>query len=358
MKNLFLAFTVLLLAITPVMSQSPQKFNYQAVARSGNGTPLVNKLVKFRFSIVQTTPGGTTVYSETHLVTTNAYGIANTQVGGGTVLSGVFASINWGAGPYYLKVDLDPTGGNNFTAMGSSQLLSVPYALYSANGGQAGPPGPPGPKGDSGVAGAPGAPGAPGPPGPKGDSGVAGLPGPPGPPGPKGDSGTSGILVSGTPIADDLATFDGENWVARNIHIVVNPAGSNQPFSTLQPYLVMNYSICLFGIFPSRNDGDPFIGEVQLFGFNFPPRGYATCDGQLQAISTNTALFSLLGTTYGGNGQTTFALPDLRGRVPIHMGQGPGLSSYTIGEVGGSESTTLTINNLPAHTHTVTVTYE
>jgi len=87
------------------------------------------------------------------------------------------------------------------------------------------------------------------------------------------------------------------------------------------------------------------------FGFNFAPRNWAMCNGQILSIAQNTALFSLLGTTYGGNGQTTFALPDLRGRVGIHFGQGPGLSPYALGQVGGTETTSLTINNLPAHTH-------
>lgn len=96
---------------------------------------------------------------------------------------------------------------------------------------------------------------------------------------------------------------------------------------------------------------NPFIGQIALFGFNFPPRGWALCNGQIMSISQNTALFSLLGTTYGGNGQTTFALPDLRGRVPMHMGQGPGLSQYVIGEVLGAENHTLLTSEMPAHTH-------
>ena len=98
---------------------------------------------------------------------------------------------------------------------------------------------------------------------------------------------------------------------------------------------------------------EPFLGQIIMFGGNFAPRGWALCDGQLLPISQNTALFSLLGTTYGGNGQTTFALPDLRGRVPLHMGQGPGLSPYTLGQVGGTEAVTLLVNNLPQHTHSL-----
>lgn len=97
---------------------------------------------------------------------------------------------------------------------------------------------------------------------------------------------------------------------------------------------------------------EPFIGEIKIFAFNFAPRGYSFCAGQVISIAQNTALFSLLGTMYGGNGQTTFALPDLRGRVGVGQGQGPGLSNYAIGQVSGTENTTLTINNMPLHTHT------
>jgi microcystin-dependent protein len=95
----------------------------------------------------------------------------------------------------------------------------------------------------------------------------------------------------------------------------------------------------------------PFIGEIFMSGFNFPPRGYAFCQGQILSIAQNTALFALLGTTYGGNGQTTFALPDLRGRVPMGQGQGPGLSPRSLGEVSGSENVTLIASQMPAHNH-------
>lgn len=96
---------------------------------------------------------------------------------------------------------------------------------------------------------------------------------------------------------------------------------------------------------------EPFIGEIVMFGGNFAPRSWAQCDGQLMPISQNTALFSILGTTYGGNGQTTFGLPDMRGRSPMHQGQGPGLTPRSLGEQGGSENDTLTLNQLPAHNH-------
>ncbi|HEV7286171.1 MAG TPA: tail fiber protein [Kaistia sp.] len=101
---------------------------------------------------------------------------------------------------------------------------------------------------------------------------------------------------------------------------------------------------------------EPFLGTVMIWAPNFAPRGWAFCQGQLMAISTNSALFSLLGVVYGGNGQTTFGLPNLAGRVPIGQGQSPGTSSYVLGETSGTESVTLTQANLAAHTHAAVLT--
>jgi microcystin-dependent protein len=98
---------------------------------------------------------------------------------------------------------------------------------------------------------------------------------------------------------------------------------------------------------------NPFIGEIRMVGFNFAPQGWAFCSGQLMSIAQNNALFALVGTTYGGDGQNTFGLPDLRGRVPIHQGQSPGTSNYQIGQQGGTETVTLISSQLPAHTHPV-----
>src|SRR6476620_1871720 len=101
---------------------------------------------------------------------------------------------------------------------------------------------------------------------------------------------------------------------------------------------------------------EPFIGEIRIFPFNFAPRGWAFCNGQILSISQNTALFSLLGTTYGGNGQSTFALPNIQGSVVIHVGgsqPGPGLSFYDLGQAGGSDTITLLQSEIPAHTHTL-----
>jgi microcystin-dependent protein len=98
---------------------------------------------------------------------------------------------------------------------------------------------------------------------------------------------------------------------------------------------------------------DPFVAEIRIFPFNFAPTGWALCDGQLMPLSQNTALFSLLGTTYGGNGKSTFGLPDLQDRAPMHPGQGPGLSARDLGQSGGTQTVTLLESEVPVHTHSV-----
>jgi microcystin-dependent protein len=98
---------------------------------------------------------------------------------------------------------------------------------------------------------------------------------------------------------------------------------------------------------------NPYVGEIRMFGGNFAPQGWMFCDGSILAIAQNEVLFQLIGTTYGGDGQTSFALPDLRGRAPLHQGTGPGLSTRVIGEQGGSETVTVTTSQMPQHTHTL-----
>jgi microcystin-dependent protein len=126
----------------------------------------------------------------------------------------------------------------------------------------------------------------------------------------------------------------------------VASVGSGAGHENMQPFLTINFCIALQGVFPPRN----------IFAGNFAPRGWAFCDGQLLQISQNDALFSLLGTTYGGDGRTTFGLPDLRGRIPIHMGDGPGLTNRPLGSKGGQETVTVNSNELPTHTHPLQVT--
>jgi microcystin-dependent protein len=113
--------------------------------------------------------------------------------------------------------------------------------------------------------------------------------------------------------------------------------------------------LCLSFCNTVNAQSDPYLGQISMFAGNFAPRGWALCDGQLLSINSNQALFSLLGTTYGGDGRTTFALPDLRGRAPIHQGQGSGLSNYQLGQQGGVEQVYLNQTQIPSHTHTVQI---
>ena len=119
---------------------------------------------------------------------------------------------------------------------------------------------------------------------------------------------------------------------------------------------ILALGIGLSGAPTVKASSDPFIAEIIMFGGNFNPRGWALCDGQLLAISSNSALFSILGTTYGGDGRTTFALPDLRGRSAVHPGTGPGFSTIRLGQSGGAENTTLNVNQMPSHSHTASTT--
>ena len=135
----------------------------------------------------------------------------------------------------------------------------------------------------------------------------------------------------------------------------IGSSGSNAALDNMMPYLALNFIICMIGTFPARSgsNGATFIGEVRMFAGNFAPAGWAFTNGQLLSISTNTALFSILGTTYGGNGTSTFALPDLRGRAPVGFGNGVGLAPQILGQASGLETFQLTEAQLPAHAHTV-----
>jgi len=144
MKRMLLSISFLLFTLIAI-SQAPQKMSFQSVVRNGSGALIVNQNVGLRISILQGSSAGSIVYSENHTVSTNANGLATLQIGGGSIVSGNFSAIDWSLGQYYIKTEVDPTGGTNYTISGTTQLLSVAYALYAANSGT------PGVKGDSGV---------------------------------------------------------------------------------------------------------------------------------------------------------------------------------------------------------------
>jgi microcystin-dependent protein len=189
---------------------------------------------------------------------------------------------------------------------------------------QTGPQGPPGEQGLQGEVGPQGIPGV---------DGSDGATGPTGPTGPAGADGVDGVVPAAT-----------------------NNAGGDLPHNNMQPHVTLNCIIALQGIFPSPSSGSnsgTLLGEIKWVPYNFAPNSWAFCDGQLLPISANAALFSLLGTTYGGDGITTFALPDARGRTMIHQGQGPGLTNRSLGNKFGTETETLNGNQIPSHNHTI-----
>lgn len=195
------------------LAQAPNKMSYQCVIRNAGGTLVTNTGVSVKISILQGSESGTAVYTETHGVTTNANGLATLQIGTGTPVTGTLGAVNWAAGPYFIKTETDPAGGTNFTITGTSELASVPYALYAANS-TPGPKGDKGDQGEQGIQGPKGDQGIQGIQGPKGDKGDQGIQGIQGIQGPKGDSGAQGPignLAPGDQIGNMLY-WDGVKW--------------------------------------------------------------------------------------------------------------------------------------------------
>lgn len=188
MKKSILLFGSCFLFLVSI-AQAPQKLNYQGVARDNAGTELANQSIGLRITIRQGQPNGTISYCESHAVTTNQFGLFAVDIGGGTVILGSM-NINWANGPYFLETELDATGGTNYTSLGTSQLLSVPYALYAETSGNSGATGATGATGDIGPTGPTGA-GLQGEPGPTGATGATGATGS------TGATGATGIGIQG-----------------------------------------------------------------------------------------------------------------------------------------------------------------
>jgi hypothetical protein len=181
MKKIYSLVAGLLLTAS-VWAQAPQKMSYQAVIRNSSNALITSTPVGMKISVLQGSASGTAVYVETQTPSTNANGLVSLEIGTGTVITGTFATINWAAGPYFIKTETDPTGGTNYTVAGTNELMSVPYALFSANG----TPGATGPQGPIGLTGATGSVGA------TGSQGPIGLTGATGPAGPTGATGATG----------------------------------------------------------------------------------------------------------------------------------------------------------------------
>ena len=158
MKTKLLLFGMLFMGTT-LLAQAPQKMSYQAVVRDASGALVSNSPVGVRISILQGSPSGSSVYVETQNIATNVNGLMSMSIGSGTVVSGAMSSINWGSGSYFMKTETDPTGGTNYTISGTTEMMSVPYALYAETSGTPGTPGPAGPAGPVGATGPQGPPG-------------------------------------------------------------------------------------------------------------------------------------------------------------------------------------------------------
>ncbi|MFI0427714.1 MAG: hypothetical protein ACH34V_12250, partial [Flavobacterium sp.] len=190
MRKLYI-LTMLLLMSVATFAQSQDYMSYQAVIRNASNNLIANQPVGMKISILQGSAIGTAVYEETQTPTSNMNGLVTLAIGGGSIVSGSYNTINWANGPYFIKTETDPTGGTNYTIVGVTQFLSVPYALYAANSGSS-IPGPQGPAGLNGIDGLDGATGPMGPQGPAGLNGVDGATGPMGPQGPAGINGLDG----------------------------------------------------------------------------------------------------------------------------------------------------------------------
>src|SRR6218665_526573 len=199
--NKIITLLIVSLFATTLWAQAPQKMSYQAVIRNASNALVANSNIRMRISVLQGTATGTAVYVETQTATTNLNGLATIEIGAGTVVSGTFATIAWGTNAYFIKTETDPSGGTNYSIVGTSQFLSVPYALF-ASSGNAGPAGPQGPIGLTGAAGAQGLAGVAGSPGANGAVGATGPAGPQGAAGPQGIQGIPGTAgaanISGT----------------------------------------------------------------------------------------------------------------------------------------------------------------
>ena len=255
---------------------------------------------------------------------------------------------------------------------GLAQQLNELWEAISAislTPGPKGDQGETGPQGDAGPAGPQGADGAPGPAGAQGDTGPTGPQGDAGPTGPQGDAGPPGPAgpqgvdgATGPPgpacsIEDKGAAIGLNCGVFSSYEISNSNVGGGLALDVRRPYQSINFIIALEGRYPQpggiSGDGDQFIGQIIMFAGNFAPPGWAFCNGQLLPIQGNDALFSILGTTYGGNGQGgedgTFGLPNLKGRVPVHAET----FTYNLGSTGGVEEVTLTQDQMPSHTHSI-----
>jgi len=405
MKTLALLCTSLLLGST-LFSQAPAKLNYQAVVRTSTGaTVAAGTVVNLRFTIHDVTAIGTPVYTEVITDTVNQFGLANVQLGSNANLG----NVNWGGGNKYLQVETDIGNTGTYVNMGTSQLLSVPYALYAANS-SAGPTGSTGPSGTNGVGvtgatglqgtagvtgatgpqgntgatglngstgatgqngatganGQNGATGATGPSGNDGQAGATGATGNAGQNGATGNNGTNGNNgATGATGATGPSGLDGQASAtgATGATGVTGSTGPNGFDGSTGPSGPSGPTGVTGNTGPSGNDGagSP-VGSITAFAGTAPPYGWLICDGSPVSRSTYATLFGVIGTSWGqGDNSTTFNIPDLQGRflrgLDAGSGRDPDAASRTASNTGGNTGDqvgSVEDQQYLAHSHTVT----
>ncbi|MDO9257919.1 MAG: hypothetical protein Q7U54_20560 [Bacteroidales bacterium] len=312
MKRIFTLLTAFLVIVN-VSAQAPQKMSYQAVIRDAGNALVANHSIGIRISILQ---GISAVYVETQTATTNANGLVTVEIGGGKVVSGSFSTINWANGTYSIKTETDPLGGSNYSITGTSKLLSVPYALFSANAPQ-GAQGPAGPQGLTGATGPAGAAGA------KGATGSNGLTGPAGPIGPTGTTGPAGILTPGS-AAGNTPYWNGTAWITNSSNIFNN--GGAVGIGTSTPGFLLNFAnalgdkISLYG-----NTGNHYGLGVQnaLFQIHSDAAAANIAFGYGSSASFNERMRII---NAGGDGLVLNGRMTLRnGTIPLDVNYGSGI---------------------------------
>jgi hypothetical protein len=287
MEKIFLSLVAFVTISLSSLGQSPEGFKYQAVVRNSSNAILSNQAVGLRMTILQGTASGTSVYSETFSATTNTNGLVNIEIGNGSVLSGTFSTINWANGPYFIETAVDATGGTAYSVMGTSQLMSVPYALYAKTSGNGqGPMGPQGAVGPQGPAGATGPIGPTGPQGLQGNQGNQGNQGTQGETGATGPAGP-GIATGGT-AGQILSKVDGTNFNTQWINAPAAGLTGNGTANFLPKYTAAS----TLGNSQLQDNGTSFaIGAAPLANYQFyvyKQQLTATGDGQSSLFGYRT----------------------------------------------------------------------
>ena len=345
-------FTFLLLNLlfqNELQAQAPTRISYQAVMTDTSDLPILNATVGIRISILQGSSSGTAVFVETHTTATNGNGLISIQIGGGTAVTGSIGAIDWSTGPYFVLTETDPNGGTNYTITGTSELLSVPYALYSVNG----TPGPVGPAGPQGATGAQGLTGPQGPAGPAGPQGATGFQGPSGPAGPQGATGAQGPAgpagASGPQGATGAQGLTGPQGPAGATG-TQGPTGATGPQGATGAQGPTGSSGVVTVLPINGNIGNTIVGNSFVYVFAGPTVSVTITAGQKIVAVASAPLATTAGTSSGDIG-ICYAVPPLNS--PITNFVGASYSNVEFTTTRNTYTASATISGLAAGTYTI-----